>query len=427
LDLRFGAYQYRWDTFSNNRFTASGILGADFHLSPYISLYAQSGYALYSFTDSPINSINMTVGLRLNLSEIMSGRTRVQSETMDQRRIFPVSFAWYEDNPVTSLRLINSEPNAVTDVTLSFFMDRYMSQPAQFAVLPRLASGETAEVPVTALFNEVMLSLTENVNAYGQIQVQYRSLGAKKETVMQVQMPIYHRNAMSWDDNRRAASFVSPRDSSARLFARYVASAVDQAADSSLPRNVRYAAALFEALRLYGINYIIDPASSFIELSENASALDSLNYPYQTLFYRGGDCDDLSILFSSLLEVLNIETAFITIPGHIYMAFDSGDEDWLAGSADIIVLNERRWIPVEITVPDGGFTRAWRTGAREWRNAGTEAELFPMHASWEIYPPVSVPGSAGRMPMLPRTSAILQALDSEQRTLSARAGESARR
>jgi hypothetical protein len=55
------------------------------------------------------------------------------------------------------------------------------------------------------------------------------------------------------------------------------------------------AAALFETLNLYGINYVIDPASSYVELSGNASVLDSLNYPYQTLMFRGGDCDDLSI------------------------------------------------------------------------------------------------------------------------------------
>jgi hypothetical protein len=199
-----------------------------------------------------------------------------------------------------------------------------------------------------------------------------------------------------------------------------VGSTVDSAAASPIPQNVRYAAALFETLRLYGINYTIDPASSFIELSENASALDSLNYPYQTLFYRGGDCDDLSILFSSLLEVLGVETAFITIPGHIYMAFDVGDDKWLSGSADIIVLNGRRWLPVEITIPADGFTLAWRAGAREWRNAGTEAMLYPMHASWEIYPSVSVPGAAGRMPILPRTADILQALDVQQRALTER-------
>jgi hypothetical protein len=144
-------------------------------------------------------------------------------------------------------------------------------------------------------------------------------------------MPVYHRNALSWDDDRRAASFVSSRDGAARFFARYVASIVDGIpADTlpanGLPRNVQYAAALFEALAAYGISYVIDPASSFVEMSEDAAALDSLNYPYQTLYYRGGDCDDLSILYCAMLEALGVDTAFITIPGHIYAAFDAGGD-----------------------------------------------------------------------------------------------------
>jgi hypothetical protein len=95
------------------------------------------------------------------------------------------------------------------------------------------------------------------------------------------------------------------------------------------------ALALFEALNVYGINYMIDPASTYVEMSENASSLDSLNYPYQTLAYRGGDCDDLSILFCSLLEALNIDTAFITVPGHIYMAFDVGIRSEELGSRSL--------------------------------------------------------------------------------------------
>jgi hypothetical protein len=354
----------------------------------------------------------------------MRGEARVRGEKVEQQRVFPVSYAWYKDNPAATVRITNNEPNTVTDVGLSLFMDRYMGQPEPFAVIPRLAPGESAEVPVTALFNEVMLSLTENVNANGQVLMSYRSLGARKETDFSVQMPIYHRNALSWDDDRRAASFVSPRDPAARLFARYVASTADRMSEDRLPRNVRYAVALFEALGAYGINYVIDPASSFVELSENAAALDSLNYPYQTLYYRGGDCDDLSILYCSLLEVLGIDTAFITIPGHIYCAFDIGasepgedegkqSEGWRV--EELIEHGGKRWLPVEITVPGEGFFNAWRIGAREWRRfapqtvqAGGEATLYPMRESWALYPPVTVPEAGDHLPLVPEEGEIIR-------------------
>jgi hypothetical protein len=430
-DIRAGVYQYQWEDYGNTRLFAGGGLRAEFHLLPSLSLYAGGDYTIYAFSDSPINTFNLTAGIRLNLSEIMRGEARVRGEKIEQRRIFPVSWAWYKDNPAATVRITNNEPNTVTGVNLSLFMDRYMGQPELFAVIPRLAPGESADVPVTALFNEVMLSLTENVNANGQVLMSYRSLGARKEADFPVQMPIYHRNALSWDDDRRAASFVSARDPAARLFARYVASVIDSVPPNGLPRNVRYAAALFEALAAYGMNYVIDPASSFVEMSEDAAALDSLNYPYQTLYYRGGDCDDLSILYCSLLEVLGVDTAFITIPGHIYAAFDTGIESGLAinpgaensvifdaGQNDLISHGGRMWMPVEITVPGEGFYEAWRIGAREWgrfasqgensEQIGGEAKLYPMRESWAVYPSVTVSEAGDRLPDLPEETEIVR-------------------
>jgi hypothetical protein len=302
-------------------------------------------------------------------------------------------------------------------------MDRYMGQPEPFALIPRLGPGESVEVPVTALFNETMLFLTENVNANGRVLMSYRSLGARKETDFPVQMPVYHRNALSWDDDRRAASFVSPRDPAARLFARYVASVVDAQPENGLPRNLRYAAALFEALAAYGMNYVIDPASSFVELSEDASAVDSLNYPYQTLYYRGGDCDDLSILYCSLLEALGVDTAFLTIPGHIYAAFDTGAENsgfFTTRQGDLIEHEGRLWMPVEITVPGEGFFNAWRIGAREWRNSEKERRLYPMRESWTVYPPVTVPGAGDRLPDLTAEGEIVRRFTAAAKALGSR-------
>jgi hypothetical protein len=423
--IQAGVYQYQWEDYRNTRPFLGGGLEAEFHLSPYLSIYAGGDYTGYAFSDKPLNTFNLNAGIRLNLSEILRGQARVQAEKIGQTRIFPVSYAWYKDNPAATVRITNNEPNTITDVNLSLFMDRYMGQPERFALLPRLAPGESIEVPVTALFNEVMLSLTENLVSNGRVLMSYRSLGARKETDFPVQMPVYHRNALSWDDDRRAASFVSPRDPAARLFARYVASVADRMSEdglpaNGLPRNLRYAAALFEALAAYGINYVIDPASSFVEMSEDATALDSLNYPYQTLYYRGGDCDDLSILYCSLLEALGVDTAFITIPGHIYCAFDTGipateepGGGWMADG--LIEYGGKLWMPVEVTVPDEGFYGATRIGAREWRaaasageaaHAGEAGRLYPMRDSWAIYPPVTAPGAGDTPPDLPGEAEI---------------------
>ncbi|MDR2404331.1 MAG: hypothetical protein LBD78_09925 [Spirochaetaceae bacterium] len=183
-----------------------------------------------------------------------------------------------------------------------------------------------------------------------------------------------------------------------------------------IPRNIRYAAALFEALAAYNISDVIDPASSFVEMSEDAAALDSLNYPHQTLYYRGGDCDDLSILYCSLLEALGVDTAFVTLPGHIYLAFEPGvvpAQDGLWNAEGLIEQDGKWWMPVEITVPDEGFYQACRIGARQWNTAlsrsraGAEGpRLYPMRESWAVYPSVTVVGDT--LPDMPEEAAIVE-------------------
>ncbi|MCL2138412.1 MAG: hypothetical protein FWH41_02655 [Treponema sp.] len=423
ISANAGAYQYSRAGENATKFIMSYSLGTEFLISPYISLYADGVYSYRVFDESPLQTIGAVLGIRLNLSEIMGSKTRVQVDKTQQFRVFPVSWAWYENNPVAAVTVTNEEPNAITDLNLNFFMDSYMSEPFTFAVVPRLAPGESIEVPVTALFNEAMLSLSENVSANGVLQMQYRSLGARKEKNSGIQMPIFRRNNMSWDDDRRAAAFVSPRDGAVKIFARYVAGAVETAISSgdlqsgNIPSNVLYAAALFEALRLYRITYIVDPSSAYAALSDDESEIDSLNYPYETLYYRGGDCDDLSILFCSLLEALNIQGAFITIPGHIYTAFEVGDDAWQANNSRIIEIEgmdgiRRRWMPLETTITDRGFTQGWQVGAMQWTRAGEEAALFPIRECWELYPSVTVPASGDSVPVMPEWDDIVRAVSS---------------
>ncbi|MBT3271522.1 MAG: transglutaminase domain-containing protein, partial [Spirochaetales bacterium] len=99
-------------------------------------------------------------------------------------------------------------------------------------------------------------------------------------------------------------------------------------ANPALNSNLLLALAIHEAITLYAIRYVIDPSSSYKQPSGKNAAFDYLQFPRQTLEYKAGDCDDLSILYTALLQAIGIETAFITIPGHIYMAFSLGVPDW---------------------------------------------------------------------------------------------------
>ncbi|MDR1288482.1 MAG: LPXTG cell wall anchor domain-containing protein [Treponema sp.] len=418
LDVTGGLYSASWNENSISGISFGGRLSAAWHLVPSVALMAFGAWKQYAYNPSPfLNNVTVGVGVSLNLSEMIAGKTRIRAEKSDQKMVFPVSYAWYNENPFASVRVTNNEPTDITMVNVFFYLEQYMNQPKLCGSVRLLKKGASVDIPVTAFFNDSVLQLIENITANAKIIVEYRSLSSAKRVEIPMDIPVYHRNAMSWDDDRRAASFVSARDPSVQWFSRYVSSLVQGRLRPGINRNIQYALGLFETLAVYGINYVIDPSSSYVELSA-AGSLDSLNYPFQTLMYRGGDCDDLSILFCSLLEAAGIETAFITIPGHIYMAFDSGlteeeaRRDFYAPN-ELVYHEGKAWVPLEITIPREGFFRAWRIGAKEWRDSAARgaAKLYPMSQSWKIYPPVSVPGAASRF-VLPGEDAASLAFDS---------------
>jgi len=355
---------------------------------------------------------------RYNLGQGRSSVSRLTATVKALSPVFPVFMSYYDDNPLGTITLENGEDFAVRDVKVTLMSGQFMAQPKLCATIESLASGGRIDVPLYALFGDDILSVTASTKLPATVVVEYRILGSLRRLELPLELGLFHRNAMNWLDDRRAAAFVSPTDPAVLWFSRSTASVVGERMRDGISRNLQIAMGLFEAERLFGMNYVVDPASSYVENAGNESSVDYLQYPSQTLFFRGGDCDDLSILYCSLLQSLGIETAFITIPGHIYMAFrldmDSSEaKSTFSDPALVIVRGSEAWIPVEITMVKDGFVKAWRIGAKEWSdNAKTgSANFYPMRDAWKLYPSVGIPGVTARF-VLPSDADTMQAFDS---------------
>jgi tetratricopeptide (TPR) repeat protein len=354
---------------------------------------------------------------RYNLGRGRGAASRLTATVKALSPVFPVFMSYYDDNPLGAITLENGEDYAVHDVKVTLMSGQFMSQPKLCATIDSLASGGRVDVPLYALFGDDILSVTANTSLPATVVVEYRVLGSLRRLELPLELGLFHRNAMNWLDDRRAAAFVSPTDPAVLWFSRSTASVVGERMRDGISRNLQTAMGLFEAERLFGMNYVVDPSSSYVENAGNESSVDYLQYPSQTLFFRGGDCDDLSILYCSLLQSLGIETAFITIPGHIYMAFrlDMDPSEARGAFSDpalYIVRGTEVWIPVEITMVKDGFVKAWRIGAKEWSdNAKTgSASFYPMQEAWKLYPSVGIPGVAARF-VLPSDAETMQAFD----------------
>ena len=381
----------------------SGGIFVSYKLNPTISVFAGGDAAHFAYKNSKfITAAEVSPGITLNLSKAFSNKTNVSVEQNELKPVFPVFYSWYNENPFGEVEVTNNEDVAVTDVNVYFFQPQYMSQPKACGSKKVLKQGESFTVDLKAFFNEQMLDLNEKNDTMSTIVVEYKYLGQKSSATFPMVVPVYGRNNMSWEDDRCASAFVSSKDPAAMWFAKYVVSTIRENIRSGLTTNIQYAMGIFDALDQFGINYVKDPTSAF-EDNVGTASIDFLQFPYQTLMYRGGDCDDLSILVCSLLESVGIRTAFITIPGHIYMAFDSGftveeAKEYFLTLDEFIVDGDEVWLPLEITLTDEGFNKAWHKGAWEWNTAARNgtAMMYKMEDSWKVYKPVNVPGAVAR-------------------------------
>ena len=395
--LNIGAYRAQFNS-TLSGITAGMNIGISYKINPVVSVDMAAKVSHYAAGNTALlNGMSAVPGITVNLSEMFGKKTSIRMETKEVKPVFPVLYSWYETNPFGTITITNEEDAKIQDVRVSFYQPQYMGHPNVCGVIDQLGKGESLDVNLTAFFNEHMLEMTEKNDTQAIINIEYTCLGQKRNCEYAMVVPVYGRNNMSWSDDRRASVFVSSKDPAAMWFAKYIASIAHENMRNGVPDNIQYAMAIFDTLDQFGLNYVIDPSSAF-EDNVGTESIDFLQFPYQTLMYRGGDCDDISILVCSLFEAIGINTAFITIPGHIYMAFDSGLYKREAveqfGSLDnFIVHGSEVWVPLEITLTDEGFNKAWRVGAREWKVAERDgtAALYKMRDSWQVYKPVNVP------------------------------------
>ncbi|TVQ26525.1 MAG: hypothetical protein EA383_05305 [Spirochaetaceae bacterium] len=314
--------------------------------------------------------------------------------------IFPVFYGYYDQNPIGTATVQNRGTTAVRDISIRLHVPRFMDMPRTQNVPRSLDPGEQVEIELYALMNEEILRVTEGTRVSVQLEVAYTTGDEADRYSLDGSLEVLNRNAMTWDDDRKAASFVTARDPVVLSLARNVASVVRASGFDAINLNVRTAIALTEAITLHGVNYVIDPTSPYAELSGQPHAVDFLQFPRETLEYRAGDCDDLSILYAALLEAVGIPAAFITVPGHIYVAFSTGlsqaqAQRIFSRADEIIIQDDIAWIPVEATILNEGFLQAWQMGARQWREHSVrgQAEIYPIAEAWDVYPAVGLPDS----------------------------------
>ena len=333
--------------------------------------------------------------------------------------VFPVFFKSYDEHPIGSAQLTNVGSNGITGLSVDLLIRSYMDNPTACHAPKTLAPGESAGMDIRGFFNESVLSIEEATKVSAELIVRYECDGERVARTYTDVVRLHDRNAMTWDDSRRPAAYITPKDGSVLRLSRAVSGVVRSSAHGALNPTLSQAIAMHTALALHGMTYTRDPASPY--RAGDAAAVDYLQFPRQTLEYGAGDCDDLSILWCALFESVDISTAMILIPGHIFMAVDLGIGREEARAQfdrvdDLIMREDTVWLPIEVTSISDGFLHAWRTGARQWREAVAreQAQFVETAAAWERYEPVGLPASSQSL-AISDESALSQAYEREIR------------
>ncbi len=314
--------------------------------------------------------------------------------------IFPVFYKYYDLHPIGRARIVNVGALPIDKLSCNLFIEDYMDNPKPGKNPAELAVNGKGLLELFALFNNKVLEVSEAETLSVRININY-SAGSKnfEDTIIQ-SIRLNDRNAITWDDDRKVAAFVTPKDPVVLKYAKRVVSMVNDHSPGALNKNLLIAMSLFEAIRISGLVYVIDPSTPYLEYSKSGNAVDFLQFPRHTLEYRAGDCDDLSILFNSLLESVGIKTAFITVPGHIFTAFNSNiapeqASRYFSNPEQLIFINGQSWLPVETTALDQGFLKAWEKGAGIFNryNSIGEANIFTTQDAWSVFEPVGIIGS----------------------------------
>lgn len=329
-------------------------------------------------------------------AERLFGENRPRLEMVDAAidPIFPALYKIYATAPIGAVTVRNAGRIPLDRLRFSVFIRGAMDFPSDTLIM-RLDPGESVRVEIKAELANGILDVTEDETKQAELRLTYYRSGEPVEVKQTVPFRLLARTALTWDDPRKIASFVTTRAPVVAEFARNVAGYADDAS-GAIPAPVRIVMLLRRALAVYGIRYQQDPLSPYQNVSENVQMIDHVQLPEETLRNKSGDCDDLVVLMASLLENLGVRTAAADLPGHIMLLIDSElppeAADQVVPPGAGIEKDGTIWVPIETTMIEGSFEEMLRTASE----SAKRATIYDLRDAWSLYPPVTTQSSLWR-------------------------------
>lgn len=374
--------------------------GADlgFRVSPSLTVSAQASYVDFmTRNDSFYKGLSVSIVADLGF-ETATSEGRAALQDAESVPVYPIVAREYATRSFGSVSIRNAESAEIRNVEIWFNAEGYTSGPILCAKVPYLPKGATTEASLLATFSDQVMAVTENVRVRGEVRIVYELLGAPRSASAETTISIMHRNAFTWAEPKILASFVSPNDPAVLDSSKFLAGVVRAKARMELDSNLQYALGIFEGLKLSGIAWTADPQTPYTKMRAAPASIDYVQYPYQTIAYRGGDSDDLAVLYAAELESVGVPAALMPLAGEVLVAFkmsrnEAATKGSFAESGDFIFMDGEAWAPVRVSLLREGFLRAWSGGADLVKSTpDARSALYKLSDAWRQFPPAGVPG-----------------------------------
>ena len=309
---------------------------------------------------------------------LMWGRKQEVFEIKDVKltveEIYPAYYQFYNNYPIAFVTVKNLIGYPI-DVNVRCNIKSY-SERAKDSGFIRVGKGETKDIPVTVFFAKRMLELSKRRTAIMDLKIQARASSTHTKE-FSAELTLHSRNAWNGESDK-LGFYLTPENEDILSLSRDIIEQMPEE-EKTTAGNFNMAKYIFEELSDRKISYRPDPNIPFYQD-------DRVQFAKETLDIETGDCDDLVVLYASLLESVGIKTAFVDVRdpdkdiAHLYLLFNSGLS---ANEGHLISTNEKRyiiratgsgqntvWIPVETTLVEHGFEEAWKAGALSYLQEG---------------------------------------------------------
>ena len=275
---------------------------------------------------SPSNQIQDPIG---NVLVLSIDDTEADVLTLGEIEFYPAMCWFYENTGALTVWIDNSTGDAIHDLEMAIAVfapkteERYLYGRARVETI----DSEEHVLEIRLSFDEKVLRLEDDLATQIEIDLKYKLNDTEHEDGFGRRSWIRSRNSFCTSDLEMLAAFVDPKSSQVTQFTRGTLGLYES---KEVEDNLERAALIFDALSTYGIQYERDPTSPFV-LSQK-EAVDTVFLPSETLQYKRGDCDDLSVLYASCLENIGIPTLLLFSADHVFVAFDlfgEPAEEWI--------------------------------------------------------------------------------------------------